>query len=105
VHIANIDKSHFICYINNTKLIERNTYMIGTMNCVYETPCGWCTKWDKKCNKKIDEHKYEPVECGHQWEPTSRGGGFADGYTTRTYTIWKCKICGEEKEVEDGQDL
>lgn len=21
--------------------------------CCYETPCGWCTKWDKKCDKKI----------------------------------------------------
>lgn len=21
--------------------------------CSYETPCGWCAKWDKKCNKKI----------------------------------------------------
>ena len=21
--------------------------------CLYETPCGWCTKWDKKCDKKI----------------------------------------------------
>jgi hypothetical protein len=29
--------------------------MMGTMNCTYETPCGWCTKWDKKCNKKIPE--------------------------------------------------
>ncbi len=27
--------------------------MFGTMNCNYETPCGWCTKWDKKCDKKI----------------------------------------------------
>lgn len=24
-----------------------------TMNCTYETPCGWCTKWDKKCDHKI----------------------------------------------------
>lgn len=24
-----------------------------TMRCAYETPCGWCTKWDKKCDKKI----------------------------------------------------
>ena len=24
--------------------------MIGTINCVYETPCGWCSKWDKKCD-------------------------------------------------------
>lgn len=21
--------------------------------CIYETPCGWCTKWDKKCKLKI----------------------------------------------------
>ena len=21
--------------------------------CFYETPCGWCTKWDKKCDKRI----------------------------------------------------
>ena len=21
--------------------------------CHYETPCGWCCKWDKKCDKKI----------------------------------------------------
>ena len=21
--------------------------------CTYSTPCGWCTKWDKKCDKKI----------------------------------------------------
>lgn len=27
--------------------------MIGSFNCCYETPCGWCAKWDKKCDKKI----------------------------------------------------
>lgn len=21
--------------------------------CTYSTPCGWCTKWDKKCDNKI----------------------------------------------------
>lgn len=21
--------------------------------CPYETPCGWCTKWDKECDRKI----------------------------------------------------
>ena len=25
-----------------------------TMLCTYETPCGWCCMWDKKCDKKID---------------------------------------------------
>ena len=29
--------------------------MTGTINCVYETPCGWCSKWDKKCDKQILE--------------------------------------------------
>ena len=29
--------------------------MIGTVNCIYETPCGWCSKWDKKCDRKIKE--------------------------------------------------
>ena len=29
--------------------------MIGTINCNYETPCGYCTKWDKKCDKKIGD--------------------------------------------------
>ncbi len=24
-----------------------------TRQCVYSTPCGWCAKWDKKCDKKI----------------------------------------------------
>ena len=24
-------------------------------DCAYSTPCGWCTKWDKKCDKKIPE--------------------------------------------------
>lgn len=28
--------------------------MIRSINCVYETPCGWCSKWDKQCNKKND---------------------------------------------------
>ena len=23
--------------------------------CPYETPCGWCSKWDKKCDKKIGD--------------------------------------------------
>ena len=40
--------------------------MTGTIDCVYETPCGWCSKWDKKCDKKISEReqraKYNPID-------------------------------------------
>ena len=28
-----------------------------TMQCTYETPCGWCTKWDKKCDRTIGSSK------------------------------------------------
>ena len=28
-----------------------------TMQCTYSTPCGYCCKWDKKCDKKI------PIDC------------------------------------------
>lgn len=41
--------------------------MLGTMKCIYETPCHWCSKWDKKCDLKIGcenpmkEVKTEPL--------------------------------------------
>jgi hypothetical protein len=34
--------------------------MIGTINCIYETPCGWCTKWDKKCDSKLPNQYKNP---------------------------------------------
>ena len=59
--------------------------MRGTENCVYETPCGWCSKWDKKCDKKTPEQKQGEInsvydttasktnktcqsESDHEWE-------------------------------------
>lgn len=75
--------------------------------CTYETPCGWCTKWDKKCDKKIPERglrvKINPVddysgptrtneicksEEDHQWE--------CCGISTAGST-YVCKICGKHK--------
>lgn len=36
--------------------------MMGTINCTYETPCGWCVKWDKKCDRKIGAYTTKIVE-------------------------------------------
>ena len=73
--------------------------MMGTINCVYETPCGWCSKWDKKCDKKAPERgqriKCNPIddaftnktcqsESDHEWECT--------GVST-TGTTYRCKKC------------
>ena len=30
--------------------------------CPYETPCGWCSKWDKKCDSKIGHFQGEPID-------------------------------------------
>ena len=89
--------------------------MIGTMNCTYETPCGWCTKWDKKCDRKIPErgqrekcnlvddaadgtikeyikelstNKICKSESDHQWE--------CYGVSTAGSTYY-CTICGKHK--------
>lgn len=94
--------------------------MMGTMNCVYETPCGWCSKWDKKCDKKIPERgqraKCNPVddimddslkealankmcveESDHEWECC----GISTAGTTyickkcRAYKTYPCEFDGE----------
>lgn len=36
--------------------------MMGTFNCVYEIPCGWCSKWDKKCDRKIKDDKFTSTD-------------------------------------------
>ena len=53
--------------------------MLGTINCTYETPCGWCTKWDKKCDKKIGCDDNKP-----QRGLRAKAGIFFDDATTRS---------------------
>ena len=73
--------------------------MLGTVNCIYETPCGWCSKWDKKCERRIGN---TGNGCEHQWYQTIYGGGSVnENSSTRTYTIWKCRLCGATKKVEN----
>lgn len=64
-----------------------------TRQCVYSTPCNWCTKWDKQCDKK--------VHCNHKWKSTGRGGGSISTDRSSGYTIYQCEKCGETKEVWD----
>ena len=73
--------------------------MMGTINCVYETHCGWCSKWDKKCDKKTPERrqraKCNPIddaaanktcqsESDHEWECIGMSTGGTD------YMCGKC---------------
>ena len=40
-----------------------------TMQCTYTTPCGWCTKWDKKCDKKIGCENLSKEKYGNIFSP------------------------------------
>ena len=79
--------------------------MMGTINCVYETPCGWCSKWDKKCNKKTPKRgqriKCNPIddaftnkmcqsESDHEWKITELSSVGAS---------YMCRKCGAKKIV------
>ena len=79
--------------------------MMGTINCVYETPCGWCSKWDKKCNKKTPKRgqriKCNPIddaftnkmcqsESDHEWKITELSSVGAS---------YMCRKCGAQKIV------
>ena len=75
--------------------------MMGTRNCVYETPCGWCSKWDKKCDKKTPErgqrakcnliddataNKTCQSEFDHEWECIGISTGGTDYMCRKCYT-------------------
>ena len=79
--------------------------MMGTINCVYETPCGWCSKWDKKCNKKTPKRgqriKCNPIddaftnkmcqsESDHEWKITELSSVGAS---------YMCRKCGAKKII------
>ena len=69
-----------------------------TMRCTFSTPCGWCVKWDKKCDKKIGEHYSYSKETitnqtcksseDHEW--------YCCGMSTEG-NHYRCIKCGEFK--------
>ena len=77
--------------------------MMGTLNCIYETPCHWCSKWDKKCDCKIGEkpkYQNEQTNCRHEWEATNSGGSYMDlNGKNKVYTTYYCKLCGATKNL------
>lgn len=78
--------------------------------CPYETPCGWCTKWDKECDRKMYTRSYrikhpKPIkpldesliinktcqsEEDHEWECCGMSTGGSH---------YSCKKCGAYKTV------
>lgn len=54
--------------------------------CPYETPCGWCTKWDKECDEKI----------GTVTKTTKRSQPPCFGCASYEYGDPKCSTCKKE---------
>lgn len=77
-----------------------------TIQCVYMTPCGWCTRQNKECDieeTKKRKKKYSDLfksptttnkicetEEDHQWECCGMSTAGSD---------YRCKICGAHKTV------
>jgi hypothetical protein len=63
--------------------------------CPYETPCGWCSKWDKKCDKKIPERglrvKINPVDEATNLPTTFK----CSNCVNRDYDMPQCTECLE----------
>ena len=59
-----------------------------TMQCTYSTPCGWCTKWDKKCDKKIG--------CGNDNKPKRGLRANVSVYDEAVTPCVNCEKCGED---------
>lgn len=67
--------------------------------CKYKTPCGWCDKWDKKCDMKTPEtpiinqcdyptNKICQSEEDHEWECCT---------ISTAGSTFVCKKCGAYK--------
>lgn len=84
-------------------------------SCTYSTPCGWCVKWDKKCDKKpyncepsvkinpigdsgviLTSNKPCKSDFDHEWEYST--------ISTAGYTL-RCKQCGEHRNMPFVQPL
>ena len=70
-----------------------------TMQCIYSTPCGWCTKWDKKCDKKIGEPIAFKTDCDHEWECCGMSTAGSD------YVCKKCRAHKFESYASSSESL
>lgn len=105
---------------------KENKTMYGlnpiTMQCTYSTPCGYCTKWDKKCDKKIgpgrgqrvninpiDDAIDEPIgvvvnkicktDSDHEWECCGISTAGSDFICKKCYAYKTIPYRTEELEV------
>ena len=66
--------------------------MIGSINCIYETPCGFCTKWDKKCDRKIGAST--PTKINTETKVQDISVSPTDSATAISYKPKRCGRCG-----------
>lgn len=89
--------------------------MMGTENCVYETPCGWCSKWDKKCDQKTPEKKQGKINFVYDTTATVNKKCQSESDHVRecigmstTGTDYMCRKCLARKTIPykvDGQTI
>lgn len=64
--------------------------MTEMANCVYKTPCGWCSKWDKECDVKIHIKTSKTKHIKHTKNPCFNCVHFSMNIP------WQCEECNED---------
>ena len=69
--------------------------------CPYETPCGWCTKWDKECDKKMykseDRLTVNPTIDYLTYTSGLRG---CDTCAKKGWSMPECHECNKENDYK-----
>ena len=68
--------------------------------CPYETPCGWCSKWDKKCDKRLPKQYRDPLVVSKQDHdiPTMYGKCFDCIHGTTGFPM--CQDCNPDNDFK-----
>lgn len=62
--------------------------------CQYETPCGWCTKWDKKCDKKVGPERGHRVNINPIDDAIDESSGIIVNKICKSDSDHEWECCG-----------
>lgn len=66
--------------------------MVQKTDCCYKTPCGWCSKWDKKCDLRLGNASeiYENQVFVKEYQTVGRDFRYDTGPTCNTTSADGC---------------
>ena len=67
--------------------------------CKYLLPCGWCDKYDRRCNVSLEEFEFfnKEEQCNHNWVTEKAETATKEEAGCVTYYTLRCSICGKKR--------